>query len=196
MRLKFTLPENHFRMWIADHSLFCRTARLFVDNMEKITSYSVPDGTTRIANDAMAGLENLKEIRIPDSVESIGENAFLSCKSLETIHWGNGLRSIETNAFIYCNSLTEIVFPDSLTSKRHQSYFGPDSKRYHGAGAYKPYKVTSMTALLREWDYVLVDMSYSSAGRQCVYFRSSSLTNAAADFIILTAHPARTIVSL
>ena len=75
-------------------------------------------------------------------------------------------------------------------SKRHQSFFGPNRKNYGGAGAYKPYKVTRATALFREGDYVLVDMSYRTVGRRCVYFRAGSLTNSQVDSVTLTPHPA------
>lgn len=78
-------------------------------------------------------------------------------------------------------------------SKRHQSFFGPN-KNYPGAGAYKPYKVTSATALFCEGDYVFVDMSYQTVGRRCVYFKASSLTNANAQYVSLTAYPAVTTV--
>ena len=76
-------------------------------------------------------------------------------------------------------------------SQRHQSTLGPDRKRYPGGGAYKPYKVTSASALFREGNYVLVDMAYQTVGRRCVYFKASSLTNAKVDEWSLTAYPAR-----
>lgn len=80
-------------------------------------------------------------------------------------------------------------------SKRHQSYFGPN-RNYPGAGAYKPYKVTSATALFREGDYVLVDMSYQTVGRRCVYFKASALTNASVDYVTLSGCPATTVGSV
>ena len=76
-------------------------------------------------------------------------------------------------------------------SARHQSFFGPNRKNYPGAGAYKPYKVSRATALFREGDYVLVDMSYTTVGRRCVYFRASSLTNASVQAVTLSGHSAR-----
>ena len=81
-------------------------------------------------------------------------------------------------------------------SMRHQSYFGPE-KGYPGAGAYKPYKVTSMKALLKEGDYVLVDMSYRTVGRRILYFKASSLTNDYAESIDMqTTYPATTTASV
>ena len=78
----------------------------------------------------------------------------------------------------------------SEEKKRHQSYFGPDAKAYGGAGAYKPYKVTSAFALFREGNFVYVDMSYSTVGRRCVYFKSTSVTNASVEEISLSTYAA------
>ena len=89
-------------------------------------------------------------------------------------------------------SLKPLNSPDA----RHQSYIGPNGGNYDGAGAYKPAKVTSAKALFREGDYVLVDMSYRTVGRRCVYFKASSLTNAHVDEANLTAYPAVTTESV
>ena len=85
--------------------------------------------------------------------------------------------------------------PFNDQSRRHQSYFGPNSN-YPGAGAYKPYKVTSATALFREGDFVLVDMSYQTVGRRCVYFKASSLTSAVVDQVTLSGTAAVTTSSV
>ena len=61
-------------------------------------------------------------------------------------------------------------------SDRHQSKCGPGTA-YHGAGAYKPYKVTSAKALFKEGTFVYVDMYYTTVGHRCVYFFASSVTN-------------------
>lgn len=79
---------------------------------------------------------------------------------------------------------------------RHQAYFGP-AKSYPGAGAYKPYKVSKLTALFAEGDFVLVDMNYLTAGKRCVYFKASALTSGnTAETVKLTAYPAITSVTL
>lgn len=80
-------------------------------------------------------------------------------------------------------------------SKRHQSYFGPN-RNYPGAGAYKPYKVTGATALFREGDYVLVDLSYQTVGRRCLYFKASALTNASVENAVLSDYPATIVGSV
>ena len=81
--------------------------------------------------------------------------------------------------------------PSKDESRRYQSTFGP-GRSYPGAGAYKPYKVTSMTALMREGEYVLVDMSYKTVGRRILYFKDSSLTNAMAETANYPAYSAVT----
>ncbi len=81
--------------------------------------------------------------------------------------------------------------PVQEESMRRQSSFGPSSE-YPGAGAYKPYKATRVTALFQEGDYVLVDLSYTTVGRRCLYFKASSLTNANVETVSLEGHAART----
>ena len=78
---------------------------------------------------------------------------------------------------------------------RHQSYFGPN-RNYAGAGAYKPYKVISATALFREGDFVLVDLDYKTVGRRCVYFKASSLVNASVESVNLTPYRAVTTAAV
>ena len=85
--------------------------------------------------------------------------------------------------------------PSKDESRRYQSTFGP-GKNYPGAGAYKPYKVTSATALMREGDYVLVDMSYKTVGRRILYFKDTSLTNSAVESVYLQAYPAVTTTTI
>lgn len=80
-------------------------------------------------------------------------------------------------------------FSDS--SKRHQAQFGP-GKQYPDAGAYKPAKATSVIALFKEGDYVCVDMTYTTVGRRCVYFKASMLSNASADEISMNSYSAQT----
>lgn len=54
-----------------------------------------------------------------------------------------------------------------------QSRCGP-SRTYHGAGAYKTYKMTSTQALFTEGSYVLVDLSYTTVGNRRVYFSTNA----------------------
>lgn len=80
----------------------------------------------------------------------------------------------------------------NTSEQRHQSYYGP-GKQYAQAGAYKPYKVRTSSALFQEGDYVLVDFDYQTAGKHCVYFKASTLENKPyLEQVSLTGYPAVT----
>jgi hypothetical protein len=46
---------------------------------------SVPEGVTKIANNAFWGCESLTSIALPDSITSIGERTFYGCTSLMSV---------------------------------------------------------------------------------------------------------------
>lgn len=95
-----------------------------------ISSISLPDTVTSIANDAFAnntlltsvdlgeGVTNigtgafykagLTNIDIPDSVINIDNVAFFANTSLLTINFGSGLTAIGNQTFAYCNPLTSV----------------------------------------------------------------------------------------
>lgn len=50
------------------------------------THVSVPDGITRIGDDAFSGKTGIQTITLPDSITIIGESAFRHCDSLERIN--------------------------------------------------------------------------------------------------------------
>ncbi|MBR3429483.1 MAG: hypothetical protein IKG87_05225, partial [Clostridia bacterium] len=50
-------------------------------------------------------------------------------------------------------------------------------EHYLSAGGYKPGKVASAEALVKDGDYVLVHLDYpTGGGKKCVYFKSSEIT--------------------
>ena len=86
---------------------------------------------------------------------------------------------------------------DLPSNKRHQSRLGP-SKSYHGGGAYKSYKISSIKALFIEDGWVYADLDYSTVGRRRLYFSQSIFTGSLsgvpeADF---RGYSARTTASL
>ncbi len=75
----------------------------------------LPEGITKIPNNAFKGCTSLEEVVLPSTVKSIGESAFSSCGSLSSIAIPEGVTSIGKYAFGYCSSLETIAYPESYT---------------------------------------------------------------------------------
>ncbi|MEG2950807.1 MAG: hypothetical protein RR946_08950 [Clostridia bacterium] len=80
--------------------------------------------------------------------------------------------------------------------ERVQSRCGP-SRNYHGAGAYKTYKMTSTNALFVEDGYVLVDLDYTTVGKRRVYFLPKDFEGVGnVPTVTLSSYPAKTTKKL
>lgn len=92
------------------------------------------------------------------------------------------LSSAGTAAFswpqMYMRKVSVTVRAMEQESDRRQSYAGPGSKSYIGAGAYKPNKVKQAIAWFAEDDYVLVELHYQTVQKRLVYFKKSYLRGA------------------
>lgn len=78
-------------------------------------SYAIPEGVTRIENDAFDYCTKLHEITIPDSVTYIGDYAFYYCYNLTEIVLPDSVKSIGMSAFEYCFGIKTLTMSDSLT---------------------------------------------------------------------------------
>lgn len=77
---------------------------------EDISSFTMREGTTCIANDAFGFCGNLKEITIVDSVININSFAFDCCYNLERVNIGKGVKYIGERVFLDCLSLKDIYY--------------------------------------------------------------------------------------
>lgn len=79
--------------------------------------FEVPDGVTRIGDEAFKGNETIQEVVISDSVKRIGNRAFYGCKNLQKVKLGKGLGQPDSMSGSYifygCPKLTEI-YVDSI----------------------------------------------------------------------------------
>ena len=87
----------------------------FIDMIERdITSVIIPDGTTKIGDNAFRSCASLVEVIIPDSVKSIGLCAFYECFSLVEVIIPDGVTTIDTYTFYKCYALTNVTIPDTV----------------------------------------------------------------------------------
>jgi hypothetical protein len=60
--------------------------------------------------------------------------------------------------------------------ERAIAWCGP-GKNYREAGGFKTNKLSSVSGVFIEGDYVLVDVDYAGVGKRCVYFRKNAFKN-------------------
>ncbi|MBE6425447.1 MAG: hypothetical protein E7029_05575 [Planctomycetaceae bacterium] len=81
-----------------------------------VPNVQVPEGVTRIGNDAFRNCTVLRTVTIPDSVTSIGTYAFSDCTNLTSVKLPGNLQAIEKDTFHNCFALTDIEIPNSVES--------------------------------------------------------------------------------
>lgn len=87
-----------------------------------LTSCTIGDDVTSIANNTFRGCSSLSSVTIPNSVTSIGNNAFYYCRSLTSVDIPSGVTSISDGTFYQCSSLSSVTIPDSVTSIGRQAF--------------------------------------------------------------------------
>ena len=105
-------------------------SQLNIDTLEyetTITSITIPNSVTNIANSAFCFCNKLTSITIPNSVTSIGEGAFFECTSLKSIKLPDGITSFSKNLFSDCESLTSITISNKITSIGDSAFSGCSS---------------------------------------------------------------------
>lgn len=80
-----------------------------------LTSVTISNCLTKIANGVFFGCTSLESVVIPDSVKTIGRDAFYLCR-LKRVTFGNGVEFIGVMAFFRCAELSEIVIPKSVVT--------------------------------------------------------------------------------
>lgn len=112
---------------------------------DSITELILPDGLTRIGQNAFAGSTALRSVTIPDSVTSIAPWAFCGDTELTELTLPNGIRSIGRYAFYGCSALQSAVIPEGTEAVGECAFRGttlteltlPDSVLSVGDGVIK-----------------------------------------------------------
>ena len=74
----------------------------------------IPEGTTKIDDNAFYDCTGLTSIEIPGNVKSVGNNAFYGCTGLKAIEIPSSVYSIGTSTFEGCTGLTSITIPSNV----------------------------------------------------------------------------------
>lgn len=93
-------------------------------NCTSLTNVTIPNSMTSIGASAFYNCSGLTSIIIPDGVTTIGDNAFSDCTGLKSITIGNKVTSIEDGTFFCCSSLTSITIPNSVTGIGYSAFYG------------------------------------------------------------------------
>lgn len=104
-------------------------------NLNTITSISIPNSVTTIGTGAFSGI-GLSNIILPSSLTTIGLNAF-SLNNLSNIVIPNGVTSIGTGAFSN-NDLTSLTIPSSVTSIGNYAFSGNQLTNVYALGNIPP----------------------------------------------------------
>lgn len=71
----------------------------------------IPEGITRIAEEAFAGIETIDKVLLPESLREIGAEAFRGCLLMQTVMLPKGLYRIGAGAFEDCVKLLRVEIP-------------------------------------------------------------------------------------
>lgn len=93
-------------------------------NDELLEDIIIPDGVTKINDNAFSGYKFIKSITIPSSVEIVGDFAFYYCLNLNKVTLNSGLKSINRSAFYMCSTLDEIFIPKTIEEISSSAFEG------------------------------------------------------------------------
>ncbi len=148
---EFSLAEESSEFKVADGVLFSGKGKVLSAYPPKAerTWYSVPEGTTMIADGAFAGCSlwrvilpsgltlvgeeafrnctELRGIRVPDCVLRVGARAFEGCTKLEKAVWEARTDMVEEGMFRGCVSLGTVSLPVGVFSIDREAFAGCSS---------------------------------------------------------------------
>lgn len=88
------------------------------------TSYTIPEGVTKISASAFQSCTALTAVTIPESVTTIELGAFENCTGLKEATLPNGITEIADFAFSICENLEKANIPEGVTSIGYCAFQG------------------------------------------------------------------------
>ncbi len=117
------VDSNNEHYMTIDDNLYSKNGEVLIvyAGGKKDTSFTIPDGVTRIGGGAFSRCGSLTSIIIPDGVTSIGIGAFYCCRNLTSIIVPNSVTEIDVFAFQACGALSGITFDGTVDEWREIS---------------------------------------------------------------------------
>ena len=78
------------------------------------TTYTVPEGTTKIGPAAFKGSKLLETVVLPEGLTEVGSSAFQNAQNLSSITFPSTLKRIDDYAFSLCGNLSSFTLPEGL----------------------------------------------------------------------------------
>ena len=94
------------------------------DYQDSIKAVSLPDGLTRIGDNAFYSCSHLSDITIPASVKAIGKEAFYYCLNLPALVIPDSVTDVGEGAFSSCQYLSEVTVGNGVRSIGDQAFEG------------------------------------------------------------------------
>lgn len=82
----------------------------------------IPEGVTKIAEEAFAGNEAIDRVILPESLQEIGAEAFKDCLLLQTVQFPERLCRIGPGAFEHCVKLIRVHLPLGIRKVRERTF--------------------------------------------------------------------------
>lgn len=82
---------------------------------KKFDTFTLPDTTVKIAENAFSGSKYLKSVILPESVQIIEDYAFFNCSGLRYVSLSRKTEIIGNYAFGYCTHLRNVAIPGSVS---------------------------------------------------------------------------------
>lgn len=101
-----------------DNYTYLSDAPWIKDYQECITEIELPEGLTKVGDEAFDGCYNARVLSLPSTLQSIGIYAFCNVQGWpsEDLQLPENLVSIDSRAFAYCGGIRNLYLPASLTS--------------------------------------------------------------------------------
>ena len=95
-----------------------------IERDESKPGTELPEGLTRIGDNAFYKNTAITFTSLPDGVTSIGKNAFSGCKKLALTYLPDGVTTIELGAFSECAAMPLTYMPANLKTADMNAFYG------------------------------------------------------------------------